>query len=135
REAIAWWVSSTKGYTVKLVNPGGDEPWKGRRNANVSDLDEKNDVFGVSPRQIIEAFVEAVNDLGLPHPPHVHCNNLGHSGNFATTLETMKTAGDRRIHLAHIQFHSYAGEPGRNPRSAAARIVEYINDHPNITCD
>ena len=40
-QAVAWWVSSTKAYTVKLVNPGGDEPWKGKRNSNVSDIDEK----------------------------------------------------------------------------------------------
>jgi formylmethanofuran dehydrogenase subunit A len=135
RQAVAWWVNSTKAYTVKLVNPGGDEPWKGRRNANVSDLDEKNDVFGISPRQIIDAFVDVVNECGFPHPPHIHCNNLGHSGNFHTTLETMKTAGDRRLHLAHIQFHSYAGEPGRNPGSAAREIADYVNSHPNITCD
>lgn len=135
RQAVAWWINSTKAYTAKLVNPGGDEPWKGRRNSNVSDLDEKNEVFGISPRQIIDAFVEVVAALGLPHPPHIHCNNLGHSGNFHTTLETMKTAGDRRLHLAHIQFHSYSGETGKNPGSAARPIVDYVNAHPNITCD
>ena len=135
KQAVAWWINSTKAYTTKLVNPGGDEPWKGRKNSNVSNLDEKNEVFGVSPRDIIEAFVEAVNELGLPHPPHIHCNNLGHSGNFRTTLETMKTAGDRRLHLAHIQFHSYGGEEGKNPVSAAREIIDYVNNHPNITCD
>lgn len=135
RHAVAWWVNSTKAYTVKLVNPGGDEPWKGKRNSNVADIDEKSDVFDISPRQVIEAFVETVNELGFPHPPHVHCNNLGHSGNFRTTLETMKTAGDKRMHLAHIQFHSYGGEVGKNPDSKAAEIAEYINTHPNISCD
>ncbi len=47
----------------------------------------------------------------------------------------MKTAGDRRVHMAHIQFHSYGGEVGKNPRSAARQIAEYINTHPNISCD
>ena len=135
RQAVAWWIDSTKAYTVKLVNPGGDEPWKGNRNANVTDIDEKGSTTNISPRQVIEAFVKTVNDLGLPHPPHVHCNNLGHSGNYKTTLETMKTAGDLRMHLAHIQFHSYGGEPGKNPVSKAAEIAEYVNSHPNITCD
>ena len=105
-QAVAWWVSSTKAYAVKLVNPGGDEPWKGKRNSNVSDIDEKTD-DDLSPRQIIEAFIKTVNKQGYPHPPHIHCNNLGHSGNYRTTLETMKTAGDMRAHIAHIQFHSY----------------------------
>lgn len=135
RQAVAWWINATKGYTTKLVNPGGDEPWKGKRNANVTDMDEKSEVFGISPRDIIDAFTQAVDDLGFPHPVHIHCNNLGHSGNVHTTLETMKTAGDRRLHLAHIQFHSYGGEPGKNPKSAAAEIAEYVNSHPNISCD
>ena len=133
-QAVAWWVSSTKAYAVKLVNPGGDEPWKGKRNSNVSDIDEKTDE-DLSPRQIIEAFIKTVNKQGYPHPPHIHCNNLGHSGNYRTTLETMKTAGDMRAHIAHIQFHSYGGELGKNPISKAAEIAEYVNSHPNITCD
>ncbi|MBT7953294.1 MAG: formylmethanofuran dehydrogenase subunit A [Gammaproteobacteria bacterium] len=135
KQAVAWWINSTKAYTTKLVNPGGDEPWKGKKNSNVSDIDEKVTETDISPRQIIDAFIDAVNELGLPHPPHVHCNNLGHSGNFKTTLETMRTAGDRRVHLAHIQFHSYAGEIGKNPGSAAREIADYVNDHPNISCD
>ncbi len=133
-QAVAWWVNATKAYTVKLVNPGGDEPWKGKRNSNVSDIDEKTDE-GLSPREIIEAFIKSVNKQGFPHPPHIHCNNLGHSGNYKTTLETMKTAGDLRAHIAHIQFHSYGGELGKNPISKAAEIVEYVDNHPNITCD
>lgn len=133
KQAVAWWVNATKAYTVKLVNPGGDEPWKGKKNSNVADIDEKGD--NLSPRQIIEAFIKTVNEMGFPHPPHIHCNNLGHSGNYKTTLETMKTAGDLRAHLAHIQFHSYGGELGKNPTSKAREIIEYINTHPNITCD
>ncbi|OGT65020.1 MAG: formylmethanofuran dehydrogenase subunit A [Gammaproteobacteria bacterium RIFCSPLOWO2_01_FULL_47_190] len=133
RQTIAWWVNATKAYTTKLVNPCGDEPWKGQRNKNITDIDEKVD--GISPRIIIEAFVNAVNAMGFPHPPHIHCNNLGHSGNYKTTLETMRTAGDQRLHVAHIQFHSYGGVTGKNPTSKAAEIIEYVNQHPNITCD
>ncbi len=31
RQAVAWWVNSTRAFTTKLVNPGGDEPWKGKK--------------------------------------------------------------------------------------------------------
>ncbi|HSE44230.1 MAG TPA: amidohydrolase family protein, partial [Gemmatimonadales bacterium] len=31
RHALAWWLSTTKAYAPKLVNPGGDEFWKGQR--------------------------------------------------------------------------------------------------------
>ncbi len=135
RQAVAWWVNVTKAYAAKLVNPGGDELWKGRRNANITELDEKIDRFDITPRQVIKAFIEVVSEIGLPHPPHIHCNNLGQSGNYKTTLETMRTAGDKRAHIAHIQFHSYGGEPGKNPTSKAPEIAEYINAHPNISAD
>ncbi|MGI9302808.1 MAG: formylmethanofuran dehydrogenase subunit A [Gammaproteobacteria bacterium] len=135
RQAVAWWLNATKAYTTKLVNPGGDEPWKGRRNTNIADVDETIPEFDITARTIIKAFVDTVNDLGLPHPPHIHCNNLGHSGNYKTTLETMKSAEGRRLHLAHIQFHSYGGELGKNPKSKGPEIAEFVNTHENITCD
>ncbi len=135
KEAVAWWLNASKAYTVKLVNPGGDEPWKGHKNLNVKDIDDTSKIVDLSPRKVIDAFIDAVHELGLPHPPHIHCNNLGHSGNFDTTIETMKTAGDRRLHIAHIQFNSYAGEMGKSPKSASKEITEYVNGHKNITCD
>ena len=135
KEAVAWWLNASKAYTVKLVNPGGDEPWKGHKNLNVKDIDDTSKVVDLSPRKVIDAFIDVVHELGLPHPPHIHCNNLGHTGNFDTTLETMKTAGDRRLHVAHIQFNSYAGEMGKSPKSGSKEITEYVNNHKNITCD
>jgi formylmethanofuran dehydrogenase subunit A len=136
--AVAWLLSSSKAYTAKLVNPGGDEAWKGRRNANVTRLDERIEPFELTPRQVIGALIKAVDDLGLPHPAHIHCNNLGHSGNFETTLETMRIADGHRAHLTHIQFHSYghvAGKSSDNPTSRAREISDYVNSHPNISAD
>jgi formylmethanofuran dehydrogenase subunit A len=138
RNALAWWISATKAYAPKLVNPGVDAMWKGERNANITTLDQKIGPFDLTPRKVIGAFIEAGNDLGLPHPVHIHCNNLGHSGNYTTTLETMRIAGGRRAHITHIQFHSYgsvAGKTTDNPTSKAAEIAEYVNSHPNISAD
>jgi formylmethanofuran dehydrogenase subunit A len=135
RQAVAWWLNATKAYTIKLVNPGGDEPWKGQRNANITNLGEEIDAFGFTPRQVIKALIDAANDLGLPHPAHIHCNNLGIAGNYDTTLETMRTADGRRAHITHIQFHSYGGKFGGKPTSKAAEIADYINTHPEISAD
>lgn len=135
QQAIAWWLNAARGYTVKLVNPGADELWKGQKNANIKDIDQQINGFDLNPRQVISGFIDAVNELGLPHPPHIHCNNLGHSGNYKTTLETMESARGRRAHLAHIQFHSYGGEVGGNPVSKGPVIADYINNHPNISAD
>lgn len=135
RNAVAWLLNATKAYTIKLVNPGADEAWKGGRNTNIKQLDQKVEGFDLTPRKIISALIEVANDLGLPHPAHIHCNNLGHSGNFETTLDTMRTAEGRRAHITHIQFHSYGGKVGHNPVSAARQISDYINANPNITAD
>jgi formylmethanofuran dehydrogenase subunit A len=138
RNTVAWLLAASKSYTAKLVNPGGDEAWKGRRNANVTRLDEKIEPFELTPRQVIGALIEAVDELGLPHPAHIHCNNLGHSGNFETTLETMRIAEGHRAHITHIQFHSYghaADKSSDNATSKAREIAEYVNTHPNISAD
>ena len=135
RQAVGWWLNASKAYAIKLVNPGGDEPWKGRKNSNITRLDEKISGFELTPRTIIKALIDVSNDLGLPHPAHIHCNNLGHSGNYQTTLDTMAIAEGRRVHITHIQFHSYGGEPGKNPTSKAVEIAEYINNNANVSAD
>jgi formylmethanofuran dehydrogenase subunit A len=138
RHTLAWWLSATKAYAPKLVNPGSDEMWKGKRNANITGLDDPIESFELTPRKVIAAFIDAANALGLPHPVHIHCNNLGHTGNYETTLETMRIAEGRKAHITHIQFHSYgsvAGKSGDNPTSEARRIAEFVNTHPNISAD
>jgi len=133
RHYVAWLLGATKGYAVKLVNPGGVEMWKSLGNAH--SLDEEVTSFAVTPRQIIQSLAEASMNLHLPHPVHIHCNNLGIAGNCETTLETMKALDGRRGHLAHIQFHSYAGKPGGLFTSHVEELAEYVNTHPNVTVD
>src|SRR5947208_1884049 len=106
----AWLLGAAKGYAVKLVNPAGVESWK-QGGTNPFDLDARVGHFVVTPRQIITGLAQAATDLGLPHPVHVHCNNLGLPGNWATTLATMEALEGRRAHLTHVQFHSYGGDP------------------------
>ena len=135
KEAIAWWVTAARAAGVKLVNAGSDELWKGQRNNNVTDINEEIAPFDLTPLQATAAFIEAVDELNLPHPAHIHCNNLGHSGNYQTTLETMKAAEGHRAHIAHIQFHSYAGTLGEKVETGSEAIIDYVNTHENITTD
>ena len=134
KDAIAWWLDATGGYGVKLVNPGGVELWK-QDNGQIESLDDEVAGFGVTPRQVLEAIGGAVDELGLPHPVHIHANNLGVPGNADTTLDTMRTLSGRQAHFAHVQFHSYGGKPGGLPRSRAPELIEYLGDHPEITAD
>jgi len=133
RDYAAWLLQAAKGYAIKLVNPGGVELWK--FGGNVHALDDEVTGFGVTPRQIIQTLADVSTELGLPHPVHIHCNNLGLAGNWETTLETMKALDGRRAHLTHIQFHSYGGKPGGLFASKAPELAEYVNAHPNLTVD
>lgn len=137
RHFLAWLLGATKGFAPKVVNPGGVEIWKQKAAGNAKDLDTKVDYFDVTPRQILQGVAEAANALRLPHPLHVHCNNLGLPGNWKTTLETMKALDGHRAHLTHIQFHSYAGGEGDETTfgSKVAPLVEWFNAHPELTVD
>ncbi len=137
RDYAAWLLGVTRAYAIKIVNPGGVSLWKsgdpGRRN--VTGLDDAVGSSAVTPRKILETLCAAANHLALPHPVHVHCNNLGQPGNYATTLESMKALGGQRAHFTHLQFHSYGGERGKPWRSAARDVIEYVNAHHETSVD
>lgn len=137
RAYLGWLLNATKGYGIKVVNPGGVENWKHRANGNVYSLDDQVDGFGITPRTIIRGLARAVDQLDLPHSVHIHGNNLGLPGNWSTTLETMKALEGQRGHLTHIQFHSYGGDPDDQATfcSEVPKLVDYINTHPNLTVD
>lgn len=134
---VGWLLGAAKGYAVKLVNPGGVEVWKNHPSGNVTGIDESVDHYDVTPRQIIRELARAANELKLPHAVHIHCNHLGMPGNWQTTLETMKSLEGSRGHITHIQFHSYGGGEGDENtfNSKVPELVEYVNQHPNITVD
>jgi formylmethanofuran dehydrogenase subunit A len=131
---VAWLIWAAKAYGVKAVNPGGVAAWKWGKDAKTL-FDPIEGYSRVTPAVIISALATIVDELGLPHPVHLHCNNLGVPGNFATTIETMKVLEGRRAHLAHLQFHAYGGEDWGTMRSESARLAEHFNSQPNLTCD
>jgi formylmethanofuran dehydrogenase subunit A len=137
RAFVAWLLGATKGYAPKLVNPGGVEVWKSLQGGNVHTIDDPVEHFNVTPRQIIGGVAQAAAELGLPHPVHIHCNNLGIPGNWQTTLATMKALEGHRAHITHIQFHSYGGGEGDENtfNSKVIPLADYVNAHKNVTID
>jgi formylmethanofuran dehydrogenase subunit A len=134
KQVVAWLIWAAKVYGVKAVNPGGVTAWKWGKDAKK--LAEP--VYGyskVTPAKIIAGLARIVDELDLPHPLHLHCNNLGAPGNVATTIETMKALEGHRAHLAHLQFHAYGGDDWHSMRSEAATVAEHFNAHPNLTTD
>lgn len=133
RDLVTWLLTSSKGYAVKVVNPGGVESWKWNQGA--VDLDTQIPPFGVTPRKMLMELVKVIKELKLPHPLHLHANHLGEAGNFVTTLETMRALEGFPVHFTHLQFHSYGLTKKWGIKSAAREIAEYLNEHPEFTCD
>jgi formylmethanofuran dehydrogenase subunit A len=134
KQVVAWLIWAAKTYGVKAVNPGGVLAWKWGKDAKVLSAPVEG-YSKVTPAKIIATLSAIVDELGLPHPLHLHCNNLGAPGNFATTIETMKVLEGRRAHLAHLQFHAYGGDDWHSMRSEAAKIADYFNSQKNLTTD
>ena len=136
RDYAAWMIGATGGYAIKLVNPGGVQAWKsGQRN--LTQIDQPLGSTRITPRAILETLTDAANALELPHPVHIHCNNLGVPGNVATTMESMEAVAGRRAHFTHLQFHCYGtgkqGGPGWS--SAAEQVIEHVNANPLLSVD
>jgi formylmethanofuran dehydrogenase subunit A len=136
---VAWMLRATRGYAIKLVNPGGLEAWGFGRN--VRNIDDPVPNFGITPREIIRGLCKVNVLLNLPHTIHVHTNNLGKPGNYATTLETMRCVedlveeGKPAIHITHCQFNAFAGDDWRAFDSGAEAIAKYVNTHRHVTID
>lgn len=136
---IAWIMNATKGYAIKIVNPGGLEAWGS--GGNVRNIDDTVPHFNITPREIIRGLCRVNRLLNLPHTIHVHTNNLGKPGNYVTALETMKCVEDLAdenrpvIHVTHSQFSSYKGSDWRTMSSGAEEVAKYVNHHNHATLD
>ncbi|MEM0313368.1 MAG: formylmethanofuran dehydrogenase subunit A [Candidatus Bathyarchaeia archaeon] len=136
---VAWMMKTTKGYAIKLVNPGGLEAWGFGRN--VHSIDDPVPNFGITPREIIHGLCKVNKLLHLPHTIHLHTNNLGVPGNYLTTLETMRCVedlfdGEKPVmHITHCQFSAFKGDDWRTFDTGAEEIAEYMNAHSHVTMD
>ncbi|QDS87098.1 MULTISPECIES: formylmethanofuran dehydrogenase subunit A [Rosistilla] len=134
KDVVAWYVWAAKAYGVKAVSPGGVAAWKWGEDAKQL----TSPIAGyhkLTPGDIVKNLARIVDDLQLPHPMHLHCNNLGAPGNISTTIETMKHLEGHRAHIAHLQYHAYGGDDWDTIRSESAQMADYFNAHPHMTTD
>ena len=136
---VAWMLDITKGYAIKIVNPGGLESWG--FGHNVHSIDDQVANFCITPREIVCGLARVNALLNLPHSIHLHTNNLGLPGNYTTTLDTMKALesvpynGKPVGHITHLQFASFAGDSWAHFNTASEEISSYINAHNHMTFD
>lgn len=133
RDYVAWTVASARALGVKTINAGGSAAFK--ENVRTFSFDDEVPSYGVSSRRIVKTLQMAVDSLGIPHPLHVHCNNLGVPGAAETAAVTIEAAEGVPMHLAHLQFYGYGTEGKRKFSSAAAQLAEKVNSTPEVTID
>lgn len=133
QELVAWTVRATQALAVKVVNAGGINAFKFHQRT--LDIDEPHARYGVTPRDVIRSLSAAVDELGLPHPLHVHASNLGLPGNIASTMATLDAAEGRRLHLTHAQFNAYSTSGPMGMGSGALVLAERINRSPELSID
>jgi formylmethanofuran dehydrogenase subunit A len=133
QDYVAWTLDMSRGLGIKVVNAGGAAAFK--ENVRAFSFDDVVPSYGVSSRAIVKALQQAVHALGVPHPLHVHCNNLGLAGNVETALTTIAAAEGLPLHLAHLQFYGYGKEGDRGFSSAAPLLAEAVNATGNVTID
>src|SRR5260370_7294922 len=72
RDYAAWLLGATRGYAIKIVNPGGVARWKaGGRERNVTGLDDALGSSAVTPRRLLPTLPDPPNSPPLPPPPHL----------------------------------------------------------------
>ncbi len=130
---VGWMVRAHQCCAVKVVNAGGIDAFK--FNQRSLDIDQSHPHFAVTPRQILARLSQAVDELGLAHPLHVHCSNLGVAGNIESTLATIEAVEGRRLHLTHAQYHCYGIDGPHGFSSAAHRLADIVNQRENLSID
>src|SRR5581483_3928814 len=71
KQVVGWLIWAAKAYGVKAVNPGGVAAWKWGKDAKT--LSEPVEGYHqVTPGKIIAGLAQIVEELGLPHPLHLH---------------------------------------------------------------
>jgi formylmethanofuran dehydrogenase subunit A len=126
-------LAGSRAIGIKAINPGAAAAFKS--NVRSFGLDDAVPGSEVTSRAIINTLQAATETLGLPHPLHLHCSNLGMPGNAETALATIQAAGDTRLHIAHLQFYAYGKDGPRGFSSAAPILAEAVNARRNITAD
>src|SRR5688572_21007587 len=134
KQVVAWYLWAAKSYGIKAVNPGGVAAWKWGHDAK--QLTSPIEGYStLTPGAIVTQLAQICEDLGLPHPMHLHCNNLGAPGNVSTTIDTLKHLEGHRAHIAHSQYHAYGGDDWDTMCSATTQLADYFNAHSNVTTD
>lgn len=119
---------------IKLVNPGSVHCEDGPA-LDVDDIDTAVDGMTATPRQILELFLEVVDELDLAHPLHIHLPQLGTPGSCESAVAWLHAMEGRRAHIAHLQYDCYLPDEQWYFRSGVEPILKALSKNKRITAD
>ena len=132
RDYVAWTLRRPRRWRSRSSIPAGSAPSSSTAASSTST--RPGPFYGITPRTILTTLADAVTELGVPHPIHVHGCNLGVAGADATTLATIAGMEGRRIHLTHLQFHSYGKDGQADSPPVRRRSPSWSTAAPNVSC-
>ena len=119
KDYVAWTMHAAQAIAVKVVNPGGISAFK--FNQRKLDLDEKHVYYGVTPRA---DHPDAGARRCRSSASRIRCTSMAAISAFPATSRRRSPPSAPpkacRMHLTHIQFHSY-GTEGDAQFSSGAR--------------
>ncbi|MBX7168627.1 MAG: formylmethanofuran dehydrogenase subunit A [Pirellulales bacterium] len=133
-EMVGSLLSRCAAWGIKAVNPGGTAHWQSS-GPDPRRLDEAISGTRLTPRAILAGLCDAAEAWRLPHPLHIHANQLGVPGNIEVTLATSRALAGRRHHLTHAQFHAYGRDGEGQLASGSARLIDHLRQSPGMTLD
>ncbi|MCR4429296.1 MAG: formylmethanofuran dehydrogenase subunit A [Caldiserica bacterium] len=133
KRLISFLLKTSRGFAIKLVNPCR-VLW-GKLERDSGNTDSMAIFPKIVPKKLIAIISEINEDLKIPSPVHLHCNEIGLPGNFQITLDSLEAAGENRLHLSHLGFHCYGGKNWNDFHSKTYEIIRYLDEHKNISFD
>ncbi len=133
-------MDTTKGYAIKIVNPGGLRIMGIRPQCSLA-LMIRFQTSASHHAKLYVGLAKVNKMLNLPHTIHLHTNNLGYQ---ATTPQRWKRCealesvpNDGKPDMPHYPpaISSFGGDGWGTMRSAAEEISKYINNHNHMTFD
>ena len=136
RDYAAWLLGATGGYAIKIVNPGGIEVWKaGQRNLTGLD-DAARRPAGHAARDSRDARRRGQRAAAAAPGRTSTATTSASAGNVATTLATHAGAGRPARALHPPAVPRLRRQPtARAGARRAARVIEYVNAHPEVSGD
>ena len=120
RTSSAWLLAARQGLRGRSSSTPAASRCGSRAAATSTALDDPVPRFGVTPRQIVVGLAQAVADLGIPHPVHIHCQQPRRARQLGHDARNDEGArGPPRALRRTSSSTRYGGEPGDRCRSVA----------------